>query len=306
MKIVFIGGVKFSHAILEAILKKGFLIDAVFSYDESKEKNYSDYVSFNKITKKYKIKHVKVMNINDIQNVELIKKIQPDLILVMGWSQLLKNEILKIPQIGVIGSHPTELPKYRGRAPIPWTILKDLKKSAETFFWIEEGTDDGDILDQEIFLIDSDEDAKSLYHKIIDLGKKMILKNLKLIEQGTIIRKKQDSTKFIENWNKRTVEDGKINWTSPSNDIYKLVRATTEPYPGAFTFFRNGKIKIWRALLTNQSSSEPGKIMQINKLGVFVGTLDNMIILQDVSIEDGIQIKANEFFSDNDIGYILE
>ena len=306
MKIVFIGGVKFSHAILEAILKIGFLIDAVFSYDESKEKNYSDYVSFNKITKKYKIKHVKVMNINDIQNVELIKKIQPDLILVMGWSQLLKKEILKIPQIGVIGSHPTELPKYRGRAPIPWTILKDLKESAETFFWIEEGTDNGDILDQEIFLIDSDEDAKSLYHKIIDLGKKMILKNLKLIEQGTIIRKKQDSTKFIENWNKRTVEDGKINWTSPSNDIYKLVRATTEPYPGAFTFFRNGKIKIWKALLTNQYSSKPGKIMQINDLGVFVGTLDNMIILQDVSSENGIQIKAHEFFSDNDIGYILE
>jgi len=172
MKIVFVGGVKFSHAILEAILEGGFSIDAVFSYNESKEKKYSDYVSFNKITKKYKIKHVKVMNINDIQNVELIKKIQPDLILVMGWSQLLKNEILKIPQIGVIGSHPTELPKYRGRAPIPWTILKDLKKSAETFFWIEEGTDDGDILDQEIFLIDSDEDAKSLYDKITNLGKK--------------------------------------------------------------------------------------------------------------------------------------
>ena len=306
MKIVFIGGVKFSHAILEAILEGGFSIDAVFSYNESKEKKYSDYVSFNKITKKHKIKHVKVMNINDIQNVELIKKIQPDLILVMGWSQLLKNEILKIPQIGVIGSHPTELPKYRGRAPIPWTILKDLKKSAETFFWIEEGTDDGDILDQEIFLIDSDEDAKSLYDKIIDLGKKMILKNLKLIEQGTIIRKKQDSTKFIENWNKRTPEDGKINWTCLSNDIYKLIRATTDPYPGAFTFFRNGKVKIWKALLSTKTSSKPGRIMQINDLGVFVGTGDNMIIIQDISFENGIQIKANKFFSDKDIGYVVE
>ncbi len=306
MKIVFIGGVKFGHAILETILKENFLIEAVFSYDESKAKNHSDYISFDDITKKYKIKHVKVMNINDIKNIELIKKIQPDLILVMGWSQLLKSELLKIPQIGVIGSHPTELPKYRGRAPIPWTILKDLKKSAETFFWIEEGTDTGDILDQEVFLIDCDEDAKSLYHKVTDLGKKMMLRNLKLIAQGIIIRKKQDSTKFIEYWNKRTVEDGKINWNCLSNDIYKLVRATTEPYPGAFTFFRNGKVKIWKALLTTQVSSEPGKIMQINNLGVFVGTGDTMIILQDMSFEDGIQIKAHEFFSDNDIGYVLE
>ena len=306
MKIVFIGGVKFSHSILEAILKGGFRIEVVFSYNESKKKNYSDYISFDEITKKYKIKHVKVMNINDRNNIELIKKIQPDLILVMGWSQLLKHEILKIPQIGVIGSHPTELPKYRGRAPIPWTILKELKKSAETFFWIEEGTDNGDILDQEIFLIDVDEDARSLYDKIIDLGKKMILRNLKLIEQGKIIRKKQDSTKFVEYWNKRNVEDGKINWTCLSNDIYKLIRATTEPYPGAFTFFRNGKVKIWKASLTAQVSSKPGKIIQINNLGVFVGTGDNMIILQDISFEDGIQIKANEFFSDNDIGYVLE
>ena len=306
MKIIFIGGVKFSHGILEAILKGGFLIDTVFSYEESKEKIYSDYISFDEITKKYKIKHVQVMNINDIKNVELIKKIQPDLILVMGWSQLLKNEILKIPQIGVIGSHPTELPKYRGRAPIPWTILKNLKKSAETFFWIEEGTDNGDILDQEIFLINNDEDAKSLYDKITDLGKKMILKNLKLIEQGIIIRKKQDSTKFIENWNKRTPEDGKINWTCLSNDIYKLIRATTDPYPGAFTFFRNGKVKIWKALLSSKASSKPGRIMQINDLGVFVGTGDNMIIIQDISFENGKQIKANKFFSDKDIGYVVE
>jgi methionyl-tRNA formyltransferase len=306
MKIIFIGGVKFSHEILEAILKGGFSIDAVFSYEESKKKIYSDYISFDEITKKYKIKHVQVMNINDIKNVELIKKIQPDLILVMGWSQLLKNEILKIPQIGVIGSHPTELPKYRGRAPIPWTILKNLKKSAETFFWIEEGTDSGDILDQEIFLINNDEDAKSLYHKITDLGKKMILKNLKLIEQGVIIRKKQDSTKFIENWNKRTIEDGKINWTCLSNDIYKLIRATTDPYPGAFTFFRNGKVKIWKALLSTKTSSKPGRIMQINDLGVFIGTGDNMIIIQDISFENDIQIKANKFFLDKDIGYVVE
>ena len=87
MKIIFIGGVKFSHAILEAILKGGFSIDVVFSYDESKEKNYSDYVSFDEITKKYKIKHVQVMNINDIKNVELIKKIQPDLYMLFHFQK---------------------------------------------------------------------------------------------------------------------------------------------------------------------------------------------------------------------------
>ena len=87
------------------------------------------------------------------KNIILLKKSKPDLILVMGWSQLLKDELIDIPKIGIIGSHPTELPKYRGRAPIPWTILKGLTKSALTFFWIDKGVDDGDILDQEFFSI---------------------------------------------------------------------------------------------------------------------------------------------------------
>ena len=306
MKIVFISGVKFGFEVLKEIIEKGWKITALFSYLPDKKKKYSDYVEFDSIAEKFSILHKKVDNINDKENIEILKSIKPDLILVMGWSQLLKSEIINIPTIGIIGSHPTELPKYRGRAPIPWTILKDIKKSAETFFWIEEGTDSGDILDQEVFSIEEDEDASSLYAKITDLGKKMTLRNLKLIEQGVIIRKKQDTTKFIEYWDKRTPDDGKINWSCSSNDIYKLIRATTNPYPGAFTFFRNGKLKIWKALPTTKVSSKPGQIIEINNLGVFVGTGDSIIILQDVSFDDGIQIKANEFFSDSDIGYILE
>lgn len=306
MKIVFVSGVKFGFEVLKEIMEKGWKITALFSYLPEKKKNYSDYAEFDSIAEKFGIFHKKVDNINDKENIEILKSIKPDLILIMGWSQLLKSDIINIPTIGIIGSHPTELPKYRGRAPIPWTILKDLKKSAETFFWIEEGTDSGDILDQEIFSIEEDEDAISLYAKVTDLGKKMTLRNLKLIEQGVIIRKKQDTTKFIEYWDKRTPEDGKINWSCSSNDIYKLIRATTHPYPGAFTFFRNGKLKIWKASLTTKISSKPGQIIEINNLGVFVGTGDNMIILQDVSFDESIQIKAHEFFSDSDIGYILE
>ena len=306
MKIVFVSGVKFGFEVLKEIIEKGWKITALFSYLPEKKKNYSDYAEFDSIAEKFCIFHKKVDNINDKENIEILKSIKPDLILVMGWSQLLKSDIINIPTIGIIGSHPTELPKYRGRAPIPWTILKDLKKSAETFFWIEEGTDSGDILDQEIFSIEEDADASSLYAKVTDLGKKMTLRNLKLIEQGVIIRKKQDTTKFIEYWDKRVPDDGKINWSCSSNDIYKLIRATTHPYPGAFTFFRNGKLKIWKALLTTKISSKPGQIIEINNLGVFVGTGDNMIIFQDVSFDDGIQIKAQEFFSDSDIGYILE
>ena len=167
MNIIFIGGVKFSRDLLESILENNWSISSVFSYDNSKKKFYSDFASFEEITTRFNVKHFKVDNINDKKNIEIIKEIKPDLILVMGWSQLLKNDILKIPKLGVIGSHPTELPKYRGRAPIPWSILKGLKESALTFFYIDEGTDDGDIIDQRKFKI-TDNDFTNFYYFIVN------------------------------------------------------------------------------------------------------------------------------------------
>ena len=303
MKIVFIGGVKFSHAILETILKEGFVVDAVFSYDKSKEKNYSDYISFDQITKKHKIKHVKVMNINDIENIELIKKIQPDLILVMGWSQLLKNDILTIPEFGVIGSHPTQLPKYRGRAPIPWTILKKLKHSALTFFFIEEGIDNGDILDQKIFEIDDDDDATSVYYKITVLGEQMIIDNLNKIKNNTFLRKKQNTDEFIENWPKRTPDDGKIHWNKSSNEIQTLVRATTYPYPGAFTILNGKHIKIWKTIILDESFETPGKIIKIDKNGVQISTINSSILILQASSKE--ECNLDQIFSKNDIGKLL-
>ena len=139
MKIIFISGVKFGYDVLESILENNLKIDTSFSYLPEKKKFYSDYADFENLTKKYDVIHKQIKNINDQENIDLIKKINPDLILVIGWSQLLKKEIIEIPRLGVIGSHPTELPKYRGRAPIPWSILKGLKKSALTFFYIQEG-----------------------------------------------------------------------------------------------------------------------------------------------------------------------
>ena len=186
MNIIFIGGVKFSRDLLESILENNWSISSVFSYNDSKKKIYSDFTSLDEITAKFNVKHYKVDNINDEKNIEMIREIKPDLILVMGWSQLLNNDILKIPKLGIIGSHPTELPKYRGRAPIPWSILKGLKESALTFFYIGKGTDDGDILDQRKFKITDNDDATSIYDKIIEIGKIMILENLQLIHDGKV------------------------------------------------------------------------------------------------------------------------
>jgi methionyl-tRNA formyltransferase len=303
MNIAFIGGVKFSHDILSTILKFGWNISVVFTYLDSKKNNYSDFSDFDDLSKKYSFQHVKVDNINDSENIELLKKIKPDLILVMGWSQLLKNDILTIPRFGVIGSHPTQLPKYRGRAPIPWTILKKLKHSALTFFFIEEGIDDGDILDQKIFEIDDDDDATSLYDKITILGEQMIIDNLNKIKNNTFLRKKQNTDEFIENWPKRTPDDGKIYWNKSSNEIQTLVRATTYPYPGAFAILDGKHIKIWKIIILDESFETPGKIIKIDKNGVQISTINSSILILQASTKE--ECNLDQIFSKNDIGKLL-
>src|SRR5579863_5469442 len=110
MEIVFVSGVEFGHDLLSHILENGYKISLIVSYADSKKGMYSDYASFDELAQKYNIRNLKVENINDKENVELIKKINPELILVMGWSQILREDIIKIPTKGVIGSHPTELP----------------------------------------------------------------------------------------------------------------------------------------------------------------------------------------------------
>jgi len=306
MKIAFISGVKFGHELLTDLLANNLPVSIVFSYEDSKREKYSDFCSFDNIAKKYKIKNIKVKNINDSKNVEILRTLKPDLILVMGWSQLLKADIIKIPKFGVIGSHPTELPKYRGRAPIPWSIIKGLKESALTFFYIEEGVDNGDIFAQNKFKITAEDDAASIYEKIINLGKRMLLENLPLVESGNIKKVKQDEDQFIEYWEKRTPDDGRIDWSKSAKEIHTLIRATTHPYPGAFSFFKNSKLKIWKANYLDIIGKQPGEIIDVNKEGVTVSTGKGVILIKKANLDNNSEIDAEKLFTKNDIGLVLK
>ena len=302
LKIIYISGVQFGYELLSSLLEHEKSISLIISYEDQKKKNYSDFANFNEISKKYNVLHKQVDKINDKKNVELIRSLQPDLIFVMGWSQLLSDELIDIPKIGIIGSHPTELPKYRGRAPIPWTILKNLTQSALTFFWINPGTDEGPIENQKFFKIDQSDDASSIYKKIIDIGKNMILEDLELIESGELRKIPQDQTKFIENWPKRQPDDGKINWSKSSSDIHRLIRASTHPYPGAFTYFGKKKIKIWKATISSDKSNGIGRIMEITDDKIKVGTADSSIILQKITSDFKDLENSKNIFLSTDIG----
>lgn len=169
-----------------------------------------------------------------------------------------------------------------------------------------EGTDDGDILDQQKFEISEEDDAESIYEKITNLGKEMLLKNLELLEKGKAKRTKQDPSKFIEYWPKRTPEDGKIMWSKSGREIHRLIRATTRPYPGSFCFFKKKLIKIWKARYLDEKSDGYGRIMKINNDSVVVGTGEGVLLLKKISIDNSDDLNPAQIFSKDDIGLNLE
>lgn len=292
MKVVFIGSLEFSWFVLKEILEKNLAdIIGVFNVDHKYSKSISDYRNQLDLAKKYKLPHHFFHNINDEETVGAIRKLQPDLILVFGLSQIIQKELLDIPKMGLLGTHPSLLPKNRGRASIPWSIINGLKKSGLTFFYLVEDADGGDIVDQMEWSITSEDDASSIYKKMIDVGIMMIDETLPLIASGKEKRVKQ--TKSGNWWPGRKPEDGKIDWNQSYMGIDRLIRATTKPYPGAFTKYDEKNLIIWKCKPQKDASKiKNGTVIKKNKSGLLIKAKGGAILAtvfepKDVNVMKG-------------------
>jgi methionyl-tRNA formyltransferase len=170
----------------------------------------------------------------------------PDLIVTVGWYFMIPKRMREIAPLGCIGIHGSLLPKYRGGAPLVWAIINGEKETGLTLFYLEDGVDDGDIIDQKSFPIEEEDTIKDLLVKLEEDSIKVLLNNLPKIEKGNAPRIKQDET-IATYVPQRKPEDGEINWEWDSKRIKNFIRAQTKPYPGAFTFMKNKKIIIWDA-----------------------------------------------------------
>lgn len=280
---------------LEAILKEKGTVVAIFTLKEKYSKKISDSASFDKIAKKYSIPLYKINNINEPENISLIKKLKPDIILAIGWSQLLSENLLKIPEKGCVGMHPALLPKNRGRAAIPWQIINGEKTSGVSLFYLDKGVDSGDIIAQKEFELKPDETAQTFYNKMIAADIELIRENLKSLKKGTAPRKKQDENKatYLE---KRTGE-GMIEWGKKTREIYDLIRAITHPYVGAYTYYKGKKMIIWKASPSkyNNYIGSAGRIVHtINNKGMVVRTGDSTLLIERVQLENEKETNSDK------------
>lgn len=267
MKIVIITNIILGKHIIEFLKKKFFkkkenqLSGIISGY---KFMN-SDYFEFSKYKNK-RTKVIKTQNINSKKTQNFLEKINPDILLVLGWSQLLNKKILKVPKICSIGYHPSDLPKNRGRHPIIWSIFLGLSKIYSTFFFMNETADGGRIISKKRISLEKNISSKNLLNKIYRTAPLQLLYILNQLYKKKI--RNYNKKKLSGNtWRKRTSLDGMVDWRMSGNAIIRLVNCLSEPYPNAEFKFKNKYIKIIKCKFIKNRSSfdyEPGKIIKVN------------------------------------------
>lgn len=295
-KIVFVGAVELSKVALDELLVNNITPSLVVTLEKRLAHRHSDYVDLT-----YNIHNIPVLevtNINKPSFVNQIKAVEPDYILVWGWSQLIKPELISISRYGCIGLHPSPLPRNRGRAVIPWTILTGQSYTGVTMFYIDEGMDSGDIIQQNLFTLQPRETASTLYRKTEEEIRKMVDIIAPTLKEGRLDGFPQDQSKATY-FAKRTPEDGRIDWTQPAHDIDRLIRATTKPYPGAFTYYEGKKITIWDSDIARTNwIGIPGQILcKKDSVSIIVQTSFEQLEIGGISIDGGIMVPAASYFT---------
>lgn len=280
MRVVFIGTVEFSSRALKKLLEIDTEIVGVCTKEIS---NFnSDFVDLTPICKENDIPFKFIDNINSQENIKWIELLNPDIIFCFGWSSLIKKELLNLAPKGVVGYHPALLPQNRGRHPIIWSLALGLEQTGSTFFFMDEGADSGDILSQEIIKIEYEDDARTLYDKVIDMALLQIEKFVVKLQGNDFEKIPQDHTKS-NIWRKRGKKDGLIDFRMHSNAIYNLVRALSKPYVGAHIKYKALDIIVWKVqeIKCEKNNLESGKVLRVDGQNILVKTYDGAIEILD-------------------------
>lgn len=209
------------------------------------------------------IPFLEVVNVNEQRVVDFLASHGPEILFVIGWSQILSPQLLSVAKIGTVGSHASYLPHNRGSAPINWSLINGERTSGNSLMWLAEGVDDGDIIDQTEFAITPYDTCATLYRKVAESNRDMILEALSAFDRHDYPRHPQIVTSEPI-LSRRRPKDGLIDWTMDAIQCYDFVRALTKPYPGAFTFHDSSPVSLWNAAqlpLLDRSDAVPGTVL---------------------------------------------
>jgi methionyl-tRNA formyltransferase len=236
----------------------------------------------------------------DTAFLQELRRLNPDLIVVVAYGQLLPSAILALPPLGSFNLHASLLPKYRGAAPIQWAILNDEPETGVTIMRMAEKLDTGDILAQRATAITPDDTAATLHERLARIGAELLVGTLENVVNKNITARPQIEAQasFAR---KITREDGRLDWSQPARSLWNRLRAFT-PWPGAFTSWPGGAksrtIKIWRASVEEGCAGAPGAVLQADKSGILVacGT-GGALRIHELQLEGARRLPAAQFLA---------
>jgi methionyl-tRNA formyltransferase len=296
-RLVFMGTPEFAVPSLRAVVGAGFEVAAVVSQPD-RPRGRGQQVSFPAVKTAALELGLPVLQPRRKGQADILaelKSLQPDLILVVAFGQLLSQEVLDIPRLGVLNVHASLLPRYRGAAPIQWAILNGDELTGVTIMWLALEMDAGDIFLQEEQPIRPDDTAGSLAARLAVQGAALLVTGLKEIEAGRLVRRPQPS-EGVTYAPMITKEMQRLDFSQPAPALQRLIRAL-DPSPGAYTFYRGQVLKVFRPVVgtVEAQPAPPGTVLQVTAAGAEVACGDGSLWLQELQLAGRRRLSALEF-----------
>lgn len=304
MRIVFMGTPDFAAETLKVLIdaKEHQVVAVVTQPDKPKgRKNILQKSPVKELALFHNIPVYQPNRVKTEEFVNILKEINPDVIVVVAFGQILSKEILDLPKYGCINVHASLLPKYRGAAPIQWAIIDGEKETGVTVMQMDVGLDTGDMIKKAVVPIEEKETGESLFEKLSKLGGPLVLEVLEEFEAGTAVFEKQDDSlsNYAKMLDKKT---GEINWHESAEKLERLIRGLNS-WPSAYTTLDGKTLKIWKAdVLDSEMEGVCGRIVSVQKDCFFVKTGNGILVVREVQLEGKKRMKAEAFLR----GYPLE
>lgn len=236
----------------------------------------------------------------DEEFINKLKEINPDLIVVVAYGQILSKELIEIPKFGCVNVHVSLLPKYRGAAPINWVIINGEEKTGVTTMYMDEGLDTGDIILQSEFPLNNEITAGELHDIMMKQGGNLLIDTINKIEKGCAPRTQQNDEEFSYA-PMMSKSLGNIDFTKTAKEIHNLVRGIN-PWPSAYTTYEDKTMKIWKTKILNETSSKScGTILKVDKEGIKVSTKDNVLLIEEIQMPNKKRMAVGEYIKGNKI-----
>lgn len=296
MKVIFMGTPDFSVGTLEALVAAGHeVVLAVTQPDKPKGRGKEmQFTPVKECALKYNIPVFQPRRVREADCIEELRRYHADIMVVVAFGQILPKEILEMTAYGCVNVHASLLPKYRGAAPIQWSIIDGEAVTGVTTMQMDEGLDTGDILLKTEIPIDAKETGGSLHDKLAEAGAKLCVETLQALQNKAVtpIPQGETTTAYAKMLNKQL---GNIDWTQSAVAIERLIRGLT-PWPSAYTDWNGKVMKIWDSeVVEGEGVEKPGTIVQVEKDAFYVQTGEGFLKVRMLQIPGKKKMDAGAF-----------